>query len=62
MDELKNHQNKTIIIVTHGNILSLLLHYINNEFGFNGWKKLKNPDVFLLTAERGEFSYKHLWE
>lgn len=46
------------LIVTHGNIMSLLLHYYDKRFGFAEWKKLSNPDVFLLKSGHVE----RLWE
>jgi len=44
---LKEEVNTTII-VTHGNLMALLIKYFDQEFGFEGWRKLTNPDVFLL--------------
>ncbi|GLO66387.1 MULTISPECIES: histidine phosphatase family protein [Oceanobacillus] len=38
----------TIIIVSHGNILSHLFQQYNNDFGFEDWKTLGNPDVYVL--------------
>jgi len=46
-----DHQNT--IIVTHGNLMSLLLKHFNQEFGFEEWKNLRNPDVYLLNHEKG---------
>lgn len=48
------------IIVTHGNLLSLLLNHYNNEFGFDDWRNLRNPDVFLLKKEDDNLSYERL--
>ncbi|WP_100012976.1 histidine phosphatase family protein [Lentibacillus sediminis] len=49
------------IIVTHGNLMSLLLKHINEEFGFGEWKKLSNPDVFLLTNDRDNVAFERVW-
>ncbi|MGM7722298.1 histidine phosphatase family protein [Metabacillus sp. Hm71] len=49
------------VIVTHGNLLSLLLHHYNKEFGFDGWKNLSNPDVFLLKKENNQVIYDRIW-
>jgi 2,3-bisphosphoglycerate-dependent phosphoglycerate mutase len=40
---------ETTIIVTHGNLMALLIKSFDQEFGFEGWRKLSNPDVFLLS-------------
>jgi len=42
-----------IAMVTHGNLFALLLKHFNDEIGFDFWRSLRNPDVWLL-----EFSSK----
>ncbi len=37
------------LVVTHGNLMALVLHSLDRTFGFEGWKSLGNPDVFLLS-------------
>lgn len=48
IEEALESDGENIIIVTHGNIMSLLLKNYQESFGFEGWKNLRNPDVFLL--------------
>ncbi len=36
------------VVVTHGNLLALVLHSLDPGFGFEGWKSMTNPDVFVL--------------
>ncbi|OLP63373.1 hypothetical protein BACPU_33020 [Bacillus pumilus] len=36
------------LFVTHGNIMSLLLKHVDPNIGFNEWKNLSNPDVYML--------------
>ncbi|MCM3439616.1 histidine phosphatase family protein [Metabacillus halosaccharovorans] len=57
----ENEENNTII-VTHGNLISLLLKHYNNKFGFDDWRNLTNPDVFLLKLENRKVTYKRLWK
>ncbi|WP_408009792.1 histidine phosphatase family protein [Pseudalkalibacillus sp. A8] len=47
--ELKERPEENIILVTHGNLMTLLLKYFDDSYGFEEWKKLINPDVFLVT-------------
>ena len=56
VDEAFERDEENIIIVTHGNIMSLLIRNFQSSFGFEDWKKLKNPDVFLLSSDRGEIT------
>ncbi|WP_342601183.1 histidine phosphatase family protein [Psychrobacillus sp. FSL H8-0483] len=61
-EEIFNDVTQNTIIVTHGNIMSLLLKYFNNDFGFDDWKNLSNPDVFLLKNESNQVTYERLWK
>lgn len=40
--------NKHALIVTHGNIMSLLLNHFDKQFDFDEWKALKNPDLYAI--------------
>lgn len=59
------HSNEeNIIIVTHGNLMSLLLHHFHKEYGFEEWLSLSNPDVYLLKSDKSddrEVTIERLW-
>ena len=38
------------VVVTHGNLLALVLHSIDPDFGYAGWESLSNPDVYRLRV------------
>ncbi|MBW8352042.1 phosphoglycerate mutase family protein [Bacillus sp. IITD106] len=61
VEEVFSSKDKNTIIVTHGNLMSLLLKHFNNEFGFDNWKNLSNPDVFLLKNENNKVTFERLW-
>ncbi len=42
------NQSYNSLIVTHGNIMTLLLNHFNHEIGFEEWKALKNPDLYSI--------------
>jgi 2,3-bisphosphoglycerate-dependent phosphoglycerate mutase len=42
-----------VVVVTHGNLLALLLREHDRRFGFEEWRRLGNPDVFRV-GERVE--------
>lgn len=48
------------IIVTHGNLMALLLNHYNKQFGFNEWEKLSNPDMYLLTLDKNKVTFKRI--
>ncbi|WP_226682964.1 histidine phosphatase family protein [Sutcliffiella horikoshii] len=54
VEEVLESDAENIVVVTHGNIMSLLLRNYQESFGFEEWKKLRNPDVFLLQRVEEE--------
>lgn len=62
IENIFKSNSENTLVVTHGNLLSLLLKNYLPEFGFEQWKKLSNPDVFLLTVHDNEFLIERLWQ
>ncbi|MET3696514.1 2,3-bisphosphoglycerate-dependent phosphoglycerate mutase [Bacillus oleivorans] len=50
------------LIVSHGNIISLLLKNYNNDFDFECWKNLSNPDVFQINCINNEVNFERIWD
>lgn len=50
-----------VAIVTHGNLLSLIIRNFNKDFGFQDWKALSNPDVFELNIEPDRHVLERIW-
>ncbi|WP_139491208.1 histidine phosphatase family protein [Brevibacillus dissolubilis] len=48
-------------IASHGNLITLLLKHFDDRFGFEEWKQLSNPDVFLLTFETEQPTIERIW-
>jgi 2,3-bisphosphoglycerate-dependent phosphoglycerate mutase len=49
-----------LLVVTHGNLLSLLINMFDSSFGFGEWKLLSNPDVYLINTS-SKSSVSKLW-
>lgn len=62
VEEVFNSESENTIIVTHGNLLSLLLKYYNENFGFDDWQNLSNPDLYLLRNASNKVIYERLWK
>lgn len=62
VEELIKAEYEHTLIVTHGNIMSLLLKKYQSEIGFLDWEKLSNPDVFQLSFSNSEIHIKRLWK
>ncbi|WP_173916364.1 histidine phosphatase family protein [Halobacillus sp. Marseille-Q1614] len=61
VDELEQVEGN-VILVTHGNLLALLLQKYKREFGFNEWKRLSRPDIFLVQKQGGEYTVERIWD
>ena len=46
MDEILQHDATTTAVVTHGNLMILLLKCLDDRIGFVEWESLQNPDVY----------------
>ena len=41
-----------LVLVTHGNLLGMILKfYFNKNFGFDEWKKMSMPDLYILPFD-----------
>ena len=61
VDQLLQDNEHTVALVTHGNLMTLLLkHFSPTEFGFEQWKGLSNPDVYLIE-KNDVIEIKRLW-
>ncbi|MFE8697854.1 histidine phosphatase family protein [Cytobacillus sp. FJAT-53684] len=62
VNEIEASYSENTIIVAHGGIISLLLNHYDKNFGFEQWKSLSNPDVYLLKISQNNFHLKRLWK
>lgn len=54
VSEVLQQAASTIVIVTHGNLMTLVLKYFDDRIGYAEWEQLSNPDVYrvyILGAE-----------
>jgi 2,3-bisphosphoglycerate-dependent phosphoglycerate mutase len=50
------------VLVTHGNLLALILKSIDATVGFDEWSRLSNPDVFVLHVDdEGPKGFSRVW-
>lgn len=46
---LEDYRGKNIVIGTHGNIMTIILNYYDDRYGFEFWNAATQPDVYRLT-------------
>lgn len=61
VEEVLESGAEETVIVSHGNLISLLLKHYNPNFNFECWGNLSNPDVFLLTYEASKVHLQRVW-
>ena len=62
LNDLLRGPHSLPVVVTHGNLMGLVLHSIDPEFGYTGRENLSNPDVYeLRTGEDGTAGFHRLW-
>lgn len=62
IEDLIQRPGESVAVVTHGNLMSLVLKYYDDSFGFEAWRQLSNPDVYELSFFRDEGrGIKRLW-
>ena len=50
------------LVVTHGNLLALILKWVDRDVGYEAWAQLSNPDVFVIhTDGPGQRRFRRVW-
>jgi 2,3-bisphosphoglycerate-dependent phosphoglycerate mutase len=47
--DIQRHSAQRTLLVTHGNLMALLLKHFDNSIGFAEWCALSNPDVYRVV-------------
>lgn len=45
---LKAHKGKNIVVGTHGNIMTIIMNYFDEQYGYDFWKNTSKPDIYRL--------------
>ncbi|WP_339235759.1 histidine phosphatase family protein [Oceanobacillus sp. FSL W7-1281] len=61
VNDLRESDAKSSMMVAHGGIISLLLHYYDKSAGFEVWSKLSNPDVYELQISEHHHQLERIW-
>ena len=62
MRDILHGEHRLPVVVTHGNVMALLLHSVDATFGYRGWKSLTNPDVYMLgEGPDGVRLFQRVW-
>lgn len=59
---LKQYEGKVIVIGTHGNIMTIMMNYFDDKYGYEFWKNTSKPDIYkLVISEDKLIAVTRLW-
>ena len=61
LEDIFEREHRLPAVVTHGNVMALLLHSRDARFGYEGWKALSNPDVYMLSNSPDGSRLRRVW-
>jgi 2,3-bisphosphoglycerate-dependent phosphoglycerate mutase len=61
IDALLARPERVPVVVTHGNLMTLILRSFEPQFGFQTWERLSNPDIYCLTVRGDSVELARLW-
>jgi 2,3-bisphosphoglycerate-dependent phosphoglycerate mutase len=50
-----------VVVVTHGNLMTLILRSFEPQCGFQTWEGLSNPDVYGITVHGDRVKIARIW-
>ena len=59
--EVLDSEDTNTLIVTHGNLLTLILNDFDDSYGYETWSKLTNPDVYCLIKDQDHINIERVW-
>jgi 2,3-bisphosphoglycerate-dependent phosphoglycerate mutase len=61
IDTLLARPERAPVVVTHGNLMTLILRSFETRFGFQTWERLSNPDVYCLAVQGEHVEISRTW-
>jgi 2,3-bisphosphoglycerate-dependent phosphoglycerate mutase len=55
------HPANGTLLVTHGNLMTLLLKHFDDQIGFAHWQQLTYPDVYRITRAVECAEMERIW-
>ncbi|MCR8644358.1 histidine phosphatase family protein [Paenibacillus sp. N1-5-1-14] len=57
------NKGKSIVLGTHGNIMTIILNYYDASFGYEFWMQTSKPDIYKAVFENGKLiHFDRVWE
>lgn len=62
VEEVRQSPARAPLLVSHGNLITLLLQHFDPRFGFDAWRALSNPDVFVVMPGAETAVVTRIWQ
>jgi 2,3-bisphosphoglycerate-dependent phosphoglycerate mutase len=59
--DVLSHPARRTVVVTHGNLMALMLKTFDDSVGFGLWERLTYPDVYTLTVRGEQSAIERVW-
>jgi len=59
--DVLGHPAHRTVIVTHGNLMALMLKTFEDSIGFELWERLTYPDVYSVTVSETHSAVQRIW-
>jgi len=53
---LTDYEGKSIVVGTHGNIMTIMMNYFDEQYGYDFWKSTTKPDIYKLSFVKNELN------
>lgn len=61
LEEAIHSGYRNVVLVSHGNLISLLLKHFDERVGYKEWRAITNPDVFHLSYTKDAHNIERIW-
>jgi len=62
LSDVIQSDDEHIILVSHGNLTTLMLRHFNESFGFEHLMDMSNPDVYEIVIANEQATLKRIWK
>ena len=59
--DVLDHPAHRTVVVTHGNLMALMLKTFDGNIGFELWERLTYPDVYSVTVSETHSAVQRMW-
>lgn len=60
---IEEHRGRTIVVGTHGNIMTIILNFFDDRYGYAFWEAATQPDIYRLTFDGDRLEVvERIWE